>query len=84
MLTYYAFINVVTFVIWGIDKFKAEQRQWRIPERTLIALIIIGGAFGALAGMSLFRHKTRKTYFRVLGIVCSVIHAVLIFQFFVK
>jgi uncharacterized membrane protein YsdA (DUF1294 family) len=77
---YYLLINVITFGVWGLDKYRAIQQQWRIPERWLYTLTIAGGCFGALAGMSLFRHKTRKLHFWILGIACSVIHAWLIFQ----
>ncbi len=75
---YYISINIITFVIWGVDKYRAIQQQWRISERMLFALVIFGGCFGALAGMSLFRHKTRKLRFWILGIACSVIHAMFI------
>ncbi len=78
MLAYYVLINVITLVVWGIDKYKAVQHLWRIPERWLFALVLVGGSFGALAGMSFFRHKTRKLLFWILAIICSVIHTVLI------
>ena len=78
MLTFYAFLTVLTFVIWGIDKYRATEHQWRVPERVLITLTFIGGAFGALAGMTLLRHKTRKTYFWLLVGLACVIHAAII------
>lgn len=81
---YYIAINIITFIIWGIDKFKATQHQWRIPEKTFFALIIFGGAIGGLAGMSVFRHKTRKLYFWILGIVFVIVHAIIVFQFLTK
>ncbi len=56
-------INLLTFVLYGIDKWKAQQNYWRVPEKTLILLAVIGGAVGALAGMILFRHKIRKPKF---------------------
>ena len=52
-------INVLTFLIYGIDKWKARRGKWRIPEDTLIWLAIAGGSIGALLGMYLFRHKTQ-------------------------
>ena len=48
-----------------IDKKKAEKGAWRIPEKTLFIITMLGGGFGTIAGMYLFRHKTRKLYFTV-------------------
>ena len=47
----------------GVDKLKARKRSWRIPESTLFVLALIGGSIGSIAGMHLFRHKTRHWYF---------------------
>lgn len=58
-------INLITFFIYGMDKHRAEQHAWRIPEHTLIGLAFVGGCLGAAAGMGVFHHKTRKTKFRV-------------------
>lgn len=75
MPLFYAVLTLVTFLVWGFDKYRAKMNQWRVPERALFTLAYGGGAFGALAGMYLFHHKTRKTYFWVLiGLAC-VIHA---------
>ena len=51
-------INVVTFVVYGIDKWKAKQGSWRISEATLLLLAVIGGSLGALLGMQVWHHKT--------------------------
>ncbi len=66
-LLYLIIINSLTFLIFGIDKWKAQRGKWRIPEATLIWMSIIGGSVGALMGMYLFRHKTQKSKFN-LGI----------------
>lgn len=50
----------------GIDKTKAKRRKWRIPEATLFLVAIIGGSIGSIAGMYIFRHKTKHWYF-VIG-----------------
>ena len=50
-------INVITFLIYGIDKWKAKQGSWRISEATLLLLAIIGGSIGALLGMQVWHHK---------------------------
>lgn len=64
---YIALSNLTAFLAYGIDKRRARQHKWRIPERNLLGLALIGGSAGALAGMYLFRHKTRKMKF-VIGI----------------
>ena len=51
-------INVVTFLVYGIDKFKAKQGSWRISEATLLSLAVFGGSIGALLGMQVWHHKT--------------------------
>jgi uncharacterized membrane protein YsdA (DUF1294 family) len=60
---YYLLINAVTIVVWGLDKLAAMRHGWRTPERTLHRLIFAGGFGGGLAGMLLFRHKTRHPVF---------------------
>lgn len=63
---YLGAINLIAFAAYGIDKRKAAHDKWRTPERKLIMLAVLGGGVGAWAGMSLFRHKTKHTKFRVL------------------
>jgi uncharacterized membrane protein YsdA (DUF1294 family) len=75
-------VSFLTFILWGIDKSRAINDQWRIPEKWLFALIIIGGALGALLGMVIFRHKTKKTIFWVVAILACLVHAVLLFWLF--
>ena len=67
LVIYLIGINILTFLVFGIDKWKARRGKWRIPEDTLIWMSIVGGSIGALVGMSLFRHKTQKRKFN-LGI----------------
>lgn len=57
-------INVVTFVVYGIDKWKAKQGSWRISEATLLLLAVIGGSIGALLGMQVWHHKTMHKKFK--------------------
>ena len=63
LMYYLIVVNLLTCIIYGIDKWKAKRRAWRIPERTLLLLAAAGGCTGALAGMLMFRHKTRKLQF---------------------
>ena len=57
-------INVLTFVIYGIDKWKAKQGSWRISEATLLTLAVLGGSIGALLGMQVWHHKTMHKKFK--------------------
>ena len=64
LLYYLIVINVVTFLIYGIDKRKAKQGSWRISEATLLILAVIGGSIGALLGMKVWRHKRMHKNFK--------------------
>ena len=65
MLLYYLLaVNVLTFVVFGLDKWKARRGRWRVPEATLLGLAAVGGSVGAWLAMRLFRHKTQKKKFR--------------------
>ena len=57
-------INVIAFLVYGIDKLKAKRGKWRIPEATLLLLAIIGGSIGAWLGMKVWHHKTMHKKFR--------------------
>ena len=57
-------INIITFLVYGIDKWKAKQGSWRISEATLLILAVIGGSIGALIGMKVWHHKTMHKKFR--------------------
>lgn len=61
---YLVVINIVAIALYGMDKAKAVAGAWRIPEKTLIGIALLGGSAGALLGMYCFHHKTRKTLFR--------------------
>ena len=58
-------VNILAFVLFGIDKQKARRNAWRLPEKTLILSAVIGGSAGAILGMRFFHHKTRKPKFAV-------------------
>ncbi len=64
LLYYLIVINIVTFLVYGIDKWKAKQGSWRISEATLLMLAVIGGSIGALLGMKVWRHKTQHKKFK--------------------
>ena len=70
-LIYLAVINVVTFFVYGIDKWKAKKSKWRIRETALLGLAVLGGSVGAWLGMKVWHHKTQHKKFRygVLAII---------------
>lgn len=65
ILLYFIIINVIGFLAMAIDKWKAKNNAWRIPENTLFAITALGGGIGTIAGMYTFRHKTKKPKFTV-------------------
>lgn len=62
---YLILINLITFTVFGIDKYKAKRGKWRIPESNLLILSLLGGSLGGLIGMYVFRHKTHKLKFTI-------------------
>ena len=72
-LGYVLLINLLLFLLMGIDKRAAKRKKWRIPERRLLTLGIIGGGIGGILGMLVFHHKTHRIYFTicyVVNIIC--------------
>ncbi|NCC09440.1 MAG: DUF1294 domain-containing protein [Bacteroidia bacterium] len=65
ILYYLLGINVLTLILFGVDKLKAKKHWWRIPESTLLILAVVGGSIGAVAGMYVFRHKTMREKFYI-------------------
>lgn len=55
---YLALINLLSFILFGIDKWKAKRARWRIPESTLLTIAALGGSLGAWLGMRVWHHKT--------------------------
>lgn len=63
LLVWLAVINLLTFIVYGADKRRARKGKWRVPEKTLFLLPMLGGSIGALLGMRVFHHKTKHWYF---------------------
>ena len=78
VLIYWVVINVVTFFLYGIDKWKAKRSKWRIEESTLLWWAVFGGSVGALMGMKVWHHKTqhRKFTWGVPAILIAQIAAI--------
>lgn len=64
IIGYVFIVNLVGFVIMGVDKKRAIRGAWRISERSLFLTAIIGGSLGCILGMQHFRHKTKHWYFK--------------------
>ncbi len=79
---YLILINIITFALYAIDKLNAKTDSWRISERMLILFAIAGGAVGALLGMYICRHKTRKAKFKIGVPVILVLQISLVIYFF--
>ena len=78
LLIIIAVMSLAAFAAFGLDKYKAKAGKWRIPERTLFLLALMGGGIGAFLGMKVFHHKTMHKQF-VIGIpVIMLIQAVLL------
>ena len=71
----FALLSGVTYILYAVDKKRAEKNKWRIPEATLIGFSLMGGAAGGYLAMRLKRHKTKHWYFHffnILGLVWQV------------
>lgn len=78
LIGYLIVVNGAAMILYGMDKWKAKAGKWRIPERTLLLIALAGGSVGALAGMLIFRHKTKTAKF-VIGVpVMLVVHCVIV------
>ena len=70
ILFYYFWgVNLLLFILMGMDKRAARRKKWRIPERRLLTLGMIGGGFGGILGMIIFHHKTHRVYFTICYVV---------------
>ena len=65
IMIYLLVINLIGFFIMWLDKRKAKYGRWRIPEKTLFLITLLGGGIGTISGMYTFRHKTKKLKFTV-------------------
>ena len=77
LIVFIIIINIVSFVMMGIDKKKAEKHKWRIKESTLFLVAILGGSLGSILGMQMYRHKTKHLTF-TLGMPAILILQIII------
>lgn len=77
IVIYLIVINLITLLAMYIDKQKAKKSKRRIPEKTLFTLVALGGGIGGIAGMYIFRHKTKKSRF-IIGFPAILILEIII------
>ena len=78
IILYVLIINLIGFLIMGLDKFKAKKGFWRTPEKTIFTITLLGGGIGTVTGMYLFRHKTKKPRFYIGFPVILILQSVLL------
>ena len=81
---YLVSINVVTFFMYGIDKWKAKKSRWRIREAALLGLAVLGGSIGAWLGMKVWHHKTQHKKFKYGVPAIIIIQLALIVYFIIS
>lgn len=75
-------INIITFLLYGLDKIQAINHHQRISENTLLNFSIFGGCFLGFIGMKLFHHKTKKKVFNLVNIVMIIIYSLLLYYIY--
>ena len=84
LIVYLVIINLVGFLAMVIDKRRAKKGEWRIKEGSLFMITLLGGGIGTIAGMYLFRHKTKKLKFTVGLPTIFIVEVVLIITLLIK
>lgn len=80
IIIYIGLISLAAFILFGIDKQKAKKHKWRIPEKTLLGMCLIGGFMGGFLGMQTFRHKTKHWYFYAVIVLSAVLWTFLLYM----
>ena len=83
IIIYLVIINLIAFLAMWLDKRKAEKGKWRIPENSLLLLVLLGGGIGGIAGMYTFRHKTKKLQFTIGLPVITILEIIGFVYYFV-
>ena len=82
IIIYLIIINLIGFLIMYIDKQKAKKGRWRIPEKTIFLITLLGGGIGTISGMYVFRHKTQKLNF-IIGLPLITILEIIAIIYFI-
>ena len=83
-IIYICILNIAGVAVMGLDKAKAKGNAWRIPEKTLFLVSLLGGSIGTWAGMYIFRHKTQHWYFVIGMPLILALHAGLVYYFYFR
>lgn len=84
IIVYFIIINVISFVTMGVDKKRAQKHEYRISEKTLWTLAIIGGGTGSFLGMLHFHHKTKHLSFRLGFLIIMMVQLILLAVYFMN
>ena len=82
IIAYLVIINITGFLSMALDKYFATKHMWRIPEKMLFLIAVLGGSIGSNAGMQICRHKTKHWYFVVFMPLILVAQIVLVIMLF--
>ena len=82
VIYYLVIINIITFLVYGIDKWKARKSLWRIREASLLMLAVLGGSIGAWLGMKVWHHKTQHKKFKY-GVPAIIIVQLALIVYFI-
>jgi uncharacterized membrane protein YsdA (DUF1294 family) len=82
ILIYFVLINLISFILFFLDKEKAKKDKWRIQERTLHTASFMGGVLGSIAAMKLFHHKTRKKAFIVITFIALLFNIFIFYEIY--
>ncbi|MBR4119070.1 MAG: DUF1294 domain-containing protein [Bacteroidales bacterium] len=83
IVIYLVAINLYAYILYAIDKYKSKKSKWRIPEKTLITIALLGGSIGALLAMKKFRHKTKHKKFTI-GVPLILIAQIVMFYMLIR
>ena len=84
LVAYLGVMTIAGFISMGADKRRAVKNRWRIPEKTLFIIALIGGSLGSVLGMQVFRHKTRHWYFALFMPLILLAHIALLLLYYKK
>ena len=82
VIVYFILINIFTFFLYGIDKYKAIKSKKRIRELTFFLLSFLGGCFIGILAMKIFHHKTKKIRFYFINILCIIIYILILWRYY--
>lgn len=80
MIPFLFIANLISFGVFGFDKWQAKKHQWRISENTLLVISLLGGIIGAASGMIIFNHKISKKSFLMKFFIVVLINLVLFYR----